>query len=110
RICSAQCFYDLVVASPDAEPNTVIVGGVATPDFGEPTIRSTNAGVSFSGFGTDGQASRNASHVDVRAVVFHPRDPRIAFVGSDGGVVRNDGTFTNLGNRCAQLFPNAPQC
>ena len=50
------------------------------------------------------------SHVDVRAVVFHPQNPDIAFVGSDGGVVRNDGTFTNISSRCQQLFDNAPQC
>jgi hypothetical protein len=110
RICGAQCFYDLVVAVPDREPNTVLVGGVATPDFGEPTIRSTNGGVSFSGFGHDAQNPRNDSHVDVRAIVFHPRDAGIAFVGSDGGVVRNDGTFVHNGSRCPQLFPNAPQC
>ena len=81
-----------------------------SPTFGEPTIRSTNAGASFFGFGSDAQTPRNRSHVDVRAVVFHPRDPTIAFVGSDGGVVRNDGTFTNISSRCQQLFSNAPQC
>ena len=87
-----------------------MIGGVATPTFGEPTLRSIDAGASFSGFGTDAQNPRNSSHVDVRAIVFHPRDPNIAFVGSDGGVVRNDGTFTNISNRCQQLFNNAPQC
>jgi hypothetical protein len=110
RICSSQCFYDLVVASPEQKPDTVYVGGVATPAFGDPTIRSTNAGVSFHGFGNDGQPARNRSHVDVRAIVFHPRNPDIVFVGSDGGIVRNDGTFANISNRCSQLYPNAPQC
>ena len=109
-ICSTQCFYDLVVASPDGQPDTVIVGGVATPTYGEATIRSTNAGASFTGFGNDAANPRNTSHVDVRSVVFHPRNSRIAFVGSDGGVVRNDGTFQNIANRCSQLFGTAPQC
>ena len=45
----------------------------------------------------------------VRAVVFHPRDPNIAWVGSDGGVVRNDGTFTSITSRCGQLFGSAAQ-
>src|SRR5262249_30767951 len=45
RLCGSQCFYDLIVASPDREPNTVLVGGQLHPDFGDPTIRSTNAGV-----------------------------------------------------------------
>jgi hypothetical protein len=110
RICSSQCFYDLVVATPEGQPDTVIVGGVATPTFGEPTIRSTDAGVGFSGFGRDGQAARNSSHVDVRSVVFHPRNVDIAFVGSDGGVVRNDGAFTDIRGRCSQLFGSNQAC
>jgi hypothetical protein len=110
RLCSSQCFYDLAVATPPGQPDTVILGGVATADFGEPTIRSTNAGESFSGFGNDGQNPRNTSHVDVRVVVFHPKNPRIAFVGSDGGIVRNDGVFMNNTSRCQALFGNAPQC
>jgi hypothetical protein len=108
RLCSSQCFYDLVVAVPEGEPDTVILGGVATPTFGEPTIRSTNAGVSFSGFGNDARGT--SSHVDVRAVVYHPREPKIAWVGSDGGIVRNDGNFEDVTSRCAPDFNNAPQC
>ena len=109
-ICSSQCFYDLVVAVPERRPDTVLLGGVATPTFGEATIRSTDGGVSFSGFSHDAQTPRNSAHVDVRAIVFHPRDPDIAFVGSDGGVVRSDGTFVNISDRCGSLFNNAPQC
>src|SRR4029077_5199545 len=84
----------------EREPDTVVIGGVATPTFGESTIRPTNAGGSFSAFSRDAQSPQNAAHVDVRAVVFHPKNARIAFVGSDGGVVRNDGTFTSIANRC----------
>jgi hypothetical protein len=101
RICSSQCFYDLLVAVSDEAPDTVILGGVAAPSFGEPTIRSTDAGASFLGFGNDAQNPRNRSHVDVRALVFHPEDPSIAFVGSDGGVVRNDGVFVDNGSLCS---------
>jgi hypothetical protein len=109
-LCSSQCFYDLVVAVPEGQPDTVVVGGVVTPTFGEATIRSIDAGVRFSGFGRDAQNPRVSSHVDVRAVVFHPKDPNIAFVGSDGGVVRNDGSFVDISSRCPQLFGTAPQC
>jgi hypothetical protein len=109
-LCSSQCFYDLVVAVPQGQPDTVVLGGVATPTFGEATIRSTNAGVTFFAHSSDAQTPQNASHVDVRAVVFHPKNPDIAFVGSDGGIARNDGTFTSISNRCQQLFNNAPQC
>lgn len=109
-LCSAQCFYDLVVAVPEGQPDTVVIGGVAAPTFGEPTLRSVDAGVRFHGFGRDSQNPRISSHVDVRAVVFHPEDPAIAFVGSDGGVVRNDGSFVDISSRCPALFGTAPQC
>jgi len=109
-LCGSQCFYDLVVATPPGQPDTVVMGGQLLPVYGEGTIRSTNAGESFQAFSSDAQDPRRTAHVDVRAVVFHPKAPAIAFVGSDGGVVRNDGSFTNIANRCAQLFGDAPQC
>lgn len=109
-ICSSQCFYDLVVAVPPQRPDSVVLGGVATPTFGEATIRSTDAGRTFGAYSSDAQTPPNRAHVDVRAVVFHPRRPEIAFVGSDGGVVRNDGTFANIADRCGASFGNAPQC
>jgi hypothetical protein len=108
-ICGSQCFYDLVVATPPGHPDTVLLGGVATL-FGEGTIRSTNAGATFQAFSSDAQTPRNTAHVDVRAIVFHPKTPDVAFVGSDGGVVRSDGTFTNIASRCPQLFGSSPLC
>jgi hypothetical protein len=101
-LCSSQCFYDLIVAVPRDNPDTVVIGGVATPVFGESTLRSTNAGVSFNALSRDAQSSQNFTHVDVRAVVFHPRDPSIIFVGSDGGVSRTNGTFSDITNGCSQ--------
>lgn len=99
-LCSTQCFYDLVVAVPEGRPDTVLIGGVTAPFAGESTLRSTDAGRTFFALSSDAQTPQGRSHVDVRAVVFHPADPNIAFVGSDGGVVRNDGTFTNVNSRC----------
>ena len=110
QLCGSQCFYDLVVASPADQPDTVVIGGQLTPTFGVPTLRSTNAGVSFQDFASDAQSVRNESHVDVRVVAFHPRNSNIAFVGSDGGVVRNDGQFLNMASRCPSLFGTAAHC
>ena len=106
-ICASQCFYDLVVAVPRARPDTVLVGGVQNR-FGENTIRSVDGGERFHGHSTDVQPNGGRSHVDVRAIVFHPRNPDIAFVGSDGGVVRNDGSFTNASNRCTGQSATSP--
>ena len=108
-ICGSQCFYDLVVAVPTDQPDTVVVGGVAS-SFGDGTIRSTDGGRTFQAFASDAQTPRSTAHVDVRAVVFHPRDSNIAFVGSDGGVVRNDGTFSDITSRCTQIFGTAASC
>jgi len=110
RMCGAQCYYDLVVASPPGQPDTVIVGAQLQSTFGEPTIRSTNAGVGFSAFGSDAQPTPNQSHVDVRAVAFHPRNSDIAFVGSDGGLVRNDGNYADARGRCSTQFTNIGSC
>ena len=108
-LCDGQCFYDLVVAVPANQPDTVVLGGV-TNAFGESTIRSTDAGATFHALSSDAQSPRDLAHVDVRAVVFHPKNADIAFVGSDGGVVRNDGTFTSIADRCDQLFRSPGQC
>jgi hypothetical protein len=108
-LCDGQCFYDLVVAVPRDQPDTVVLGGVANA-LGESTIRSTDAGVTFRAFSSDAQTPRSVAHSDVRAVAFHPSNSDIVFVGSDGGIVRNDGTFTPIANRCGQLFRDAPQC
>jgi hypothetical protein len=99
-ICGTQCFYDLVVAVPEGRPDTVLLGGVVN-NLGENTIRSTDGGRTFHALSTDAQPGGNRSHVDVHAIVFHPKSSDIAFVGSDGGVVRNDGTFVNASSRCS---------
>jgi hypothetical protein len=107
-ICGSQCFYDLVVATPKGRPDTVLIGGVVNRG-GENTLRSTDGGERFHAISVDTQPTPGRSHVDVRAIVFHPRNPDIAFVGSDGGVVRNDGTFGNAaGVRCAGQPPTSP--
>jgi len=105
-ICGSQCFYDLVVAVPKGRPDTVLLGGVQN-QLAENTIRSVDAGERFHAFSSAADAA-GRSHVDVRAIVFHPQNPDIAFVGSDGGVVRNDGTFTNASSRCVNQPATSP--
>ena len=106
-ICGSQCFYDLVVATPKDRPDTVLLGGVQN-QLAENTIRSVDAGARFHAFSSFADAGGGRSHVDVRAIVFHPRNPDIAFVGSDGGVVRNDGAFVNASNRCTGQAATGP--
>jgi hypothetical protein len=108
-ICTQQCFYDLVVKVPPDKPDTVLVAGVANI-IGSSMIRSTDAGASFQNFSVDAQPTSNVAHSDTRAVVFHPQNSDIAFVGSDGGVVRNDGTFTNSSGTCSTFTTQPPEC
>jgi hypothetical protein len=117
---NGQCGYDNFVTSPAAQlgvgpghNNTLWLGGSMNYDElpaygglpprsnGRAVIRSTNAGAGAPGLVTwqDMSATMGSApsypftrgiHPDQHAVVFDPVDPGIAFVGSDGGVVRID--------------------
>ncbi|MFT5768352.1 MAG: hypothetical protein ACI9H8_000309 [Lysobacterales bacterium] len=116
EICRSQCVYDLVVATPDGKPDTVYIGGVATRSLGDSTIRSIDAGENFFSHAIDLLAQPGRPHVDVRAIVFSPDNPNLAFVGSDGGVVRTTGRFSAGSGRCTTVLgipttdPAYPTC
>jgi hypothetical protein len=104
---NGQCGYDDFVVSPPGHPNQLWLGGAMNYDElplygGEPprsngrgVIRSTNAGdaapqVTWQDMTQDAQppGSTEGMHPDQHAVVFDPKNPGIAWVGSDGGVIR----------------------
>ncbi|NUT56425.1 MAG: exo-alpha-sialidase, partial [Thermoleophilia bacterium] len=116
---NGQCGYDDFVVSPASQPgvggghaNELWLGGSMNYDElpayqglpprsnGRAVIRSTNAGATAADVtwadmtATLGNAPAFAFtkgiHPDQHAVVFASADPRIAFVGSDGGVARID--------------------
>ena len=116
---NGQCGYDDFVVSPAGQPGVgaghanelwlggsmnydelVAYGGLPPRSNGRAVIRSTNGGalpqdVSWQDMtGTIGSAPAfpitGGIHPDEHAVVFNPTDTGIAFVGSDGGVVRVD--------------------
>lgn len=102
--CLGQCEYDQVLAVPNGLPDTLVVGGqVNFWTFGG-TIRSVDAGVSFKDISYDLQSPPGQQHVDVHAIAFHPSNPDIVFVGSDGGVSRTSATFGNGSNLCENPF------
>lgn len=100
RICNGQCVYDLVVAVPEGRPDTVYLGGQLSSNLGDPAMRSTNGGDSFHALSIDRQDPPGTPHVDVRAIVFSPENPDIAFIGSDGGVVRTNGQYGDGSYHC----------
>jgi len=107
--CSEQCSYDMPVASPAGHPDIVWIGGqmqydeifTATPPSNGRTIqRSTDAGASFTDMTNDTQSPPLGMHPDQHAIVFAPANPDIAFLGSDGGVVRTSGRFADASAEC----------
>ena len=104
RVCNGQCVYDLVVAVPDGQPDTVYLGGQLSWWQGDPTVRSTNGGDSFQSMLIDLQEETGTPHVDVRAMVFNPENPDIVFIGSDGGVVRTNGNYGDGTYHCNTTF------
>jgi hypothetical protein len=97
------------VASPPGQPDVVWIGGqmqydeiftTRPPSNGRAVQRSTNAGVSFTDMTNDTQSPPLGMHPDQHAIAFTPSNPDIAFLGSDGGVVRTSGRFADASADC----------
>lgn len=102
NFCEGQCSYDMFVESPAGHPDTVWIGG--SMNYGEllgrsngrAVMRSTDDGVDFTDMTNDVQF--NGMHPDQHALVFDPANPDVAFVGSDGGLVRVSGPYVDVHN------------
>jgi hypothetical protein len=115
KFCRTQCSYDMFVASPKGHPNNVWIGGAMQYDDifvfpnlsnGRAVMRSTDAGATFTDMTNDTLSPPNGMHPDQHAIVFVPGHPDIAIVGSDGGLVRTDGTFVNTSSSCGPTGRN----
>lgn len=117
-ICTGQCWYDMGVYSPAGRPNTVYVyGSYVYPEAGlrsnaRALIRSTTAGEpdpsnynrAWADLTYDSHRPAFGMHPDQHAFVLDPSNPSMYFEGSDGGVIRNDGTFTDITSQCQERF------
>src|SRR3954447_3717137 len=119
---NGQCGYDDFVVSPPNRPNQLWLGGSMNYDElplyggqpprsnGRAVIRSTNAGasalqVTWQDMTQDAQppGSTEGMHPDQHAIVFDPKHPGIAWVGSDGGVIRvHVGNPVDKSAQCSQ--------
>jgi hypothetical protein len=118
RFCQSQCDYSNAIASPPGRPNEVWLGG--TFDYGdEPmherdwdngraVIRSTDGGLTWNDMTGDTESPPYLMHPDIHAFGFSPTNPDIAFIGSDGGLVRTSGKFADRTKACGtrNLTPN----
>jgi hypothetical protein len=126
--CTGQCWYDNLVVTPAGHPDVVYLAGSFQYDFyglrsnGQAVLYSNNAGEHFYDMtfdaGTNPAPSDtccdrtpyapNGIHPDQHALVVSPSNPGLFFEGSDGGLVRSDGTFTDISSQCDSRPLSAP--
>jgi hypothetical protein len=114
-----QCWYDNVVYSPSGKPDVVYLGGsfnysqYGFRNNGRAFIRSTNAGVTFTDMTWDATTNPtppgtccqpnpiapNGMHPDSHAIIEIP-GTNSAIFGSDGGLVRSSGAFSDISSQC----------
>jgi hypothetical protein len=128
-LCGAQCWYDQSIAGrADGTHDVVWLGGMMqyneVPGWspggdldgisnGRSVVRSANAEASpesavvWNDMTIGKDSGTTGSHPDQHAIALNPSNPDQAFLGSDGGIVRTDGTFSDMslacGNRPAAL-------
>ena len=119
--CTGQCWYDNLVITPAGHPDVVYLGGSFQYSFyglrsnGQAVLYSDNAGEHFYDAtwdsttnplppgqccATGNTTAANGIHPDQHALVVSPTNPGLFFEGSDGGLVRSDGTFTDISSQC----------
>ncbi len=127
--CTGQCWYDNFVITPAGHPDVVYLGGSFQYSFyglrsnGQAVLYSTNAGEHFYDMtwdsttnplpaggccATGNTTAANGIHPDQHALVVSPTNPGLFFEGSDGGLVRSDGTFTDISSQCDSRPLSAP--
>ncbi len=120
--CTGQCWYDNVVYSPPGKPDVVYLGGsydygsYGFTNNGRAFIRSADAGASFTDMTWDATTNPtpsntccqpnpvapNGQHPDSHAIVEVPGTDA-AFFGTDGGLIRSSGSFTDISYQCSSF-------
>ena len=94
-------------------PDVVMIGGQtqygelppyagADKSNGRNIMLSRNAGELFTDMSGEAKDPFEANHPDVQILAFHPKNPNILFIGSDGGVVRTSGRYVNDSSDCSE--------
>ena len=101
--------YSTTAGDPDASAS----GAALNRTFTDLTSDTQNTPATWCSLGAAGQAAfggvgpafaclwaPNSIHPDQHAIVANPSNPTQIFEGSDGGMIRTDGTFGDLSFRC----------
>jgi hypothetical protein len=118
--CTGQCWYDNAIYTPPGHPDTVyVIGSYLYPEQlgsggsglsnGRAVLRSTTAGEpdrahnsrTFTDLTADASTPQNGIHPDQHALVFVASNPDVWFEGSDGGLMRSSGSYTDISSQCA---------
>ncbi|HEY7781711.1 MAG TPA: hypothetical protein VIC85_16035 [Ktedonobacterales bacterium] len=106
--CTGQCWYDNGIYTPAGQPDTVVVIGsyqyseIGLRSNGRAVTMSKDAGATFSDLTMDASSNTtpNGLHPDQHALVFMPGNPDVWFEGSDGGMVRSSGSYSDISAQC----------
>ena len=112
-ICGGQCSYDMPIAVSPKNPDLVMIGGQtqygelppyagADKSNGRNIVLSRNAGVLFTDMSGEAKDPFEANHPDVQILAFHPTNPNVLFIGSDGGIMRTSGRYVNDSSDCSE--------
>ena len=109
--CTGQCWYDNIIKVHPQNANIVYVGGSANyiwqpkVTIKEVVIRSTDGGLTWEDLSPNDRPERTL-HPDMHAIAFDPQDPKVIWIGNDGGVWKStDGgrTWQNMNQGLATL-------
>ena len=93
----------------DPEAVTTSDGTVTTRTFTDLTYDAQNRTAPWCAYGPDNSIAApgfacywapDSIHPDQHAIVVNPSNPTQIFEGSDGGVIRTSGTFTDISSHC----------
>jgi hypothetical protein len=113
NFCTGQCWYDQQVVSTPENPNIVYLLGSYTygEDLGSggnglsnsrSVLLSRDGGEHWTDMTADGTSpsTPNMLHPDEHVLITVPGKPLQFFEGSDGGLMRSDGTLVDTSSRC----------
>jgi hypothetical protein len=103
----------VIYSTTAGDPDASAAGTALNRTFTDLTSDTQNTSASWCSLGAAGEAAfggvsagfaclwaPNSIHPDQHALVVNPSNPTQIFEGSDGGVIRTDGTFGDLSFRC----------
>jgi len=122
--CGSQCWYDNTIYTPPGFPDVIYVGGsytynecaegsdcrgvVYATDAGnsgslwsDATWDAQNSGPNPGSCCNPNAVTPNQMHPDHHFIVTVPGNPFLFFDGSDGGLVRSNGTLNDISAQCA---------